>query len=175
MTRQIPFSIVIACLIGAGTGCGGGGSGGQGSPCRTDQQCSNNSTLYCSPSGAASGAGACGICPPVLNPCTSDAECQVDGGTNICERPCFGACQKSECVPGCAGDASCAPGTRCSSGHRCVAVACPNGTECANNFECASMSCRRRSCQSDAQCLGQGYCVTGGCYPELGTCEQPRG
>jgi hypothetical protein len=33
--------------------------------------------------------------------------------------------------------------------------------------------CERRACTTDGACGAGGYCVDGGCYYGLGTCESP--
>lgn len=162
-------------VSGGGTSSAGA-SGDIGAPCRTDIDCPKVNVfpgdLYCSPPGAARGCGACpGLVPPPLNPCTTDADCRLDGGTSICEHPCGGICPMGSCVPGCTEETVCPIGLACGTTGRCETSACTLAVDCPQDFDCLTSVCLRRPCQSDAEC--DGYCVTGACYSALGACVQP--
>jgi len=160
---------------GIGTGGlptgGTSGGGGVGSTCRADTDCSRQNFLYCAAPGSSVG---CGICPPpgVFPTCATDADCNPDGGTQICVGACGGACPSKECVQGCIDDTPCSLGTHCGATHRCEALTCATNGACPANFDCVQSLCARRSCSNDGVC--DGFCVTGYCYNALGLCEQPR-
>lgn len=120
----------------------------------------------------------CPICiNDVDNPCTTDADCAALGETYICEEIGAGSCPApcneplSECRGGCADDEDCDTGETCAE-HHCIATPCGDDLECPLHFSCipAQQSCQRRSCSQDGDC-GNGFCVEGECYEDLGVCS----
>lgn len=104
-------------------------------------------------------------CPPARFSCTTDSECQTDGGMAIC-KPVAAGCGK--CASGCTADADCA-GEDCSQGH-CVTRSCARDSDCGVDFVCSSDVCRRKSCSTDSDCSA--YCVQDACYSAPGSCTE---
>jgi hypothetical protein len=164
---------------GTQTAGGTGGAGGTSGPkdagktrslganqCRWDRDCQRYGT--CVPPG---GDTPCGICLEIT-PCSSDSECQADGGTTVCgpSRSCTCPLGSKACIPTCTDSAACKEGEICSSGH-CIETPCQRDTDCPVDFQCTAGSCGRNGCATDADC--NGYCVTGECYSAPGTCYGP--
>jgi hypothetical protein len=121
----------------------------------------------------APGVSRCGgICPAG---CTSDAECNAG---QVCDYSCAACASAGKgCVAACT-PTSCPAGERCGADGHCAAIACATSSDCPAYFDCVlpagtgSAHCEQRACESDGDC-GGGYCVDGGCYGALGTCEPP--
>ncbi len=162
---------------GGATGGSGGGAITDGGPdmtalaCRNDNDCP--STNFCIPPGTE-------LCPrtctQVTNPCTADSDCAQDGAIPIVcvEDGC--ACNSAKsCVRGCRGTADCPLGGFCYSDHHCGLTDCP--ATCPTDWSCQDLGtgtavCLEARCTTDSQCSGT--CVTGSCYPTLGTCQVQR-
>jgi hypothetical protein len=153
-----------------------GGTGGQGPfgtcPLGANQCRGNADCDYRHPSCVSPAAGpACSICLDPTVPCTTDGECQGDGGELICEVvacPCSPGARG--CIPGCADASECHPGQACAAYH-CVSISCQSDADCPTDFECNNGTCERKTCTTDAICSG--YCVNGWCYSTPGTCQSP--
>lgn len=158
----------------AGSASGGAASGGgsnagvlkacpgqpaqQGGPgsCRRQADCSGGALCqYERPSGA----GTCGACFQVPNPCSGDASC-ANGMTCLPARELID-CQcpgQSTCTPACTAD-SCGAGNVCKGDGRCAVASCvtdeyscPDGTICdrtrpADTHGCAWLSCENEGFQ----------------------------
>lgn len=188
--------LLIACS-GAGSGGQGGGPGSGGTTgsggatggsggsldggtrkdagpdmavltCRNQNDCPSGTD--CLPPGES-------ICPrsctQLANPCTTDSDCPQDGAIpTICwEDPC--ACNSAKsCIRGCRGTADCPAGGFCYSDHHCGLIDCP--ATCPTDWSCQDLGtgvpvCLETRCTTDSDCAGA--CVTGSCYPTLGTCQ----
>ena len=119
------------------------------------------------------GVSYCGACTNPPETCVSDEACRATDPTTICN-PFTCACSAvMVCVPACTDD-SCPPWEFCAPTGRCVANACVRASDCPANFVCVSPGdphCARKGCSEDAAC--EGYCVSGLCYDEPGTCAPP--
>ena len=153
-----------------------GGMGGEG-PVGTcplgANQCRGNADCdYLHPSCVPPDAGPpCSFCLEPTVPCTTDSECQGDGGELICDVvlcPCSPGAKG--CIPGCADASGCHSGKACAA-HHCVPMSCQGDADCPTDFGCNNRICERKTCTTDAICSG--YCVNGSCYSTLGTCQGP--
>jgi hypothetical protein len=135
--------------------------------CRSDSDCKQ--AQFCLAPGAFAG---CGICRPVLNPCTGDAECKSASPSSICA-PVVCACNGgSACTQGCLMNTDCGVAQYCDPTNHCVASVCLKNSDCPIDFSCgADNHCARTTCAADVDCSG--YCVDRGCYSQPGSCIFP--
>ena len=141
-----------------------------GCPCHDDTECEDSQGCT-----APDDPQACGICMEPESTCTADVDCAETPGT-VCDIPTSGCfCEPvPQCVLACNGEQGCAVGETCAEGH-CVDTPCEATTDCPTFFSCiqdASGHCARTTCSADADC-GDGVCVNGRCYENLGICEYP--
>jgi hypothetical protein len=150
--------------------------------CRNDADCTASFDRCLEPGGFLG----CGICysdaeiDSDFQRCSADADC----GSGVCQplgpstrtcSPCSGIAYV--CMPGCASDAECEPGTTCDRG-RCAPQPCSADPDCPPQHACIQESdqappvCLRKSCSSDLGCEGA-FCVDGSCYDALGRCTPP--
>lgn len=136
--------------------------------CSSELACEMNGAACASP-GSPNGCGAC-ISDP--GDCTTDADCDAQGPSFICEPIACSCTGETACVQGCVDSSTCGEGTTCDTATaRCVPLACGGATACPLNFTCAASECVRISCTQDTEC--DGYCVEGQCYDERGECRLP--
>lgn len=134
--------------------------------CRSKADCTDPGVVNCEPPppDRLVGAGPCSGGPA----CTSDSECQADGGGEICDVPPVPCTPNTKvCMIECVDTETCEAGEVCT-GHRCVALPCQNDAQCPVDSACAAGSCARKTCTTDDPCSG--YCVRGKCYSAPGWC-----
>jgi hypothetical protein len=162
---------------GGAAGEGGGGStgtsmatgGGQlgADECRTTADCELGS--YCVAAGGTAYCPECDGYEPEV--CSVDDDCQATDPLGYCDPdPCH--CDSpTKCYSGCAGDADCNAHEICDDTHRCAPKPCAADADCPGDFACSTdgAGCVRRTCDNDAECSG--YCVTGECHGDPGTCS----
>ena len=107
-----------------------------------------------SSAGSWCGAGQPNCCGGVVTTCTPD--CGANGA----------ACQGGEICDSATG--------RCErNGSLFVDLACPENHErAAERADADALGCARRACNSDTEC-DCGFCVTGTCESQLGSCSFP--
>jgi hypothetical protein len=71
------------------------------------------------------------------------------------------------CLRPCADDQDCAPTDTCQVDGHCRARTCD---ECPSYFACTDGRCFTPRCTHDRECPG-GFCVSGSCAAEPGTCH----
>lgn len=122
----------------------------------------------------------CGACMSAVRDCETDRAC---GAGNVCKEytpTCScGDGPSSMCVPACATDMDCGDGEQCDlTTGQCVPWSCTDGYTCPSQHDCTPGSgatdCVRRTCGTDAECAGEGWCVNGACFDTVGVCELPR-
>lgn len=145
--------------------------------CRTSPDCDVIGGLCVEPGGFVG----CGICLDIPDECAFDGDCE---GEAICGPLGREACSSCDgmpilaCQPGCSSDDDCETGSACGENHHCSPVRCLGDEACPPLFACLlppdsrTGECRRRACAGDPNC-GDGYCVKGACYEELGRCQLP--
>jgi hypothetical protein len=184
---------------GAGASSGTGGGGGtlvtgtracEGSTeragCRTVADCPPSTYMsYCAPNAPPQG------CRPILcTGCPTGYMCLMSSGCvmqcvpECTEENCSGAnvCVNGVCTPRpceeeganpCPEGSTCDPAYTGSTTH-CAPISCLDGFECASWTECsgngADHGCTPLACAVDEDCGGCGYCINGGCSPNLGVC-----
>jgi hypothetical protein len=134
--------------------------------CRSGSDC--NGEICVVPGGSAG----CGVCQ-FPQSCLKDSDCSA--GT-VCDTAACSCTGGKACVPACT-SGSCSVGETCGSDGHCAAQACSSPAQCPAFFDCVllngSSRCERRACTGDSGCNG-GYCVDGGCYGSLGSCQWPN-
>ncbi|MCB9660450.1 MAG: hypothetical protein R3B40_09710 [Polyangiales bacterium] len=143
--------------------------------CRTSSDCSDGTQCF----GASDGF--CGICQRPERECEQDSECGAGRWCRAGRPNCCGGVD-TVCTPSCT-----SPGVGCEDGEICDAVtgrcerngclfldlACPQNHDCDPERPDADASgCARRTCNVDGDC-DCGFCVTGTCESQLGTCSFP--
>jgi hypothetical protein len=165
-----------SCTPNYCVGCNGvqsfAGCTGPGDPAATcNNNCGCRGQADCSNGGqcVAPGGSTCGEACQVS--CSSDSACTTG---YVCDAaPC--ACSGGKaCIPSCL-TGGCATGESCGSDGHCTPTTCSSSTSCPAFFDCVvlhggALVCERRACTTDATCDG-GYCVDGGCYATLGSCQ----
>ncbi len=144
-------------------------------PCRTSSDCFGGTSCV----GASDPH--CGICPTPVRECEDDSGCAGSDWCRASAPSCCGGVD-TQCVPSCVTQPSvCQGGEICDAATgRCennsclfLDFACPANHDCdpaAPNAD--TTGCVRRSCADDAAC-DCGFCVTGTCESQLGTCMLP--
>lgn len=165
---------------------GGGGAGGAeaqpGDPCRDETDCQTSQGLLSCflPGECNSGIGDC----PGPHHCLPGEQAQPDG--SCLATPCDPAAPQCPAASSCDASSStclpevtsCAADADCPAGYACVETACREG--CRVDGDCPSASevcdaqheCVPAACATDADC-GGAYCLSGGCYDALGSCDYP--
>jgi hypothetical protein len=170
-----------SCTANYCVGCNGvksfSGCSGPGGPaptcntscgCRGQADCSNSGGGLC----VAPGGSVCGGACPMG--CTSDSQCSSGF---VCDpAPCACGAANKACIPSCVTN-GCATGESCGSDGHCAPMSCATAANCPAFFDCVvpqggASRCERRACADDTACAG-GYCVDGGCYAMLGSCQFP--
>lgn len=139
--------------------------------CRRNEDCDDDfGGSYCVPPGTPQ---ACGMCQMPEDICALDSDCATGQVCSLENGQCF--CEPAMvCIPACQADADCEAGERCDAGH-CGPIPCAVATDCPKHHSCGAGDpavCVRQSCQMDWDC-GEGACVLGHCYDELGSCQLP--
>lgn len=118
----------------------------------------------------------CGPCMEPENTCEADEECQnmdPDDGPWICSMSEIDDCLCESamiCKTGCTTETDCPPAFECDENHHCRRLSCDIDGDCPANFICPqSGKCHRISCTDDLDCP-DAFCVSYGCYEQLGSC-----
>jgi hypothetical protein len=173
----------LGCTANYCSFCGGSsfsGCTGPGEPapvcaekCPAQLVCHGNSDCAGGDECVAPGGSVCGgICG---TSCSADSDCTTG---QVCDYDCNCGTTGKACIAACS-STSCATGETCGADGHCAADACASPADCPAYFDCVFPSdsttpyCQRRACSADSDCGTGAFCVDGGCYGALGTCQAP--
>jgi hypothetical protein len=135
--------------------------------CASNPECQDGT---CFPPGQS--ASPCGNCTDRRGDCREDPDCQPLATHRVCDPIECSCTAEKQCTNGCSLAGCPQEGTTCNRAtERCEPSPCTAG--CPVEFDCGDAGrCVRRACRSDAECV-DGFCVNGGCYAGLGSCQVP--
>ncbi len=175
---------------GGGDDAGGGDEGGgepqPGDPCRDGSACGGQELLCFLPGQCNQGAGPCAGPTHCLAGEYAEFETCVPQACELAAPDCpeGSTCADADCggtpCTVCLPDVEvCASDADCPAGHACIDSECRTG--CREDGDCSSSQeicdvaheCVPAPCASDDDCSGGGFCLAGGCFESLGTCDYP--
>lgn len=172
--------------VGGGDVGGGGGEPQPGDPCRDGSACGGQELLCFLPGQCNQGAGPCAGPTHCLAGEYAEFETCVPQACELAAPDCpeGSTCGDADCggtpCTVCLPDVEvCASDADCPAGHACIDSECRTG--CREDGDCSSSQeicdvaheCVPAPCASDDECSGGGFCLAGGCFESLGTCDYP--
>lgn len=142
-----------------------------GTRCRAEETCDARDGWTC----RAPDADVCPDgCTAPKRECEVNEDCGRDMQCHVFEFTCSCGGESSECKPYCKDSTECDANETCGENGVCALTSCETDWVCDPGTACLGGTidhgCVRLSCDDDADCGGDLYCVEDYCYETLGTC-----